>query len=274
MHLRCLVLFLDVLLVALIHAVAEVLPLGGPGAIALFTRMAPGSVEASMLAVAVQVGILAALTCYFWRDVLGMIVGVGRLPKGRLDPGGRLALQLALGSLPALALVVFAPAWVNGGMGMAVPVVAGLVALFGLLLLLADHLGVTVHRIEHLGWRQLAVVGLLQAFALLPGIGRVGLGVTAARLLGYERRDAARLALLLLLPLLVAQVVMTLRLLSGAVDLHFAPDMLLVTGGVFVVAWGLVAGMMGWLRRHGFGPFGWARVAVGAGCAVWIFIFG
>ncbi len=265
-------LFLDVLLQTLIHAVADILPLDGPGHLALFGRVAPGATEAVMLAVAAQGGIAAALVCYFWRDMAAMAVGIVRFPKRRIDPGGRLFLLLVVGNIPAIGLLFLFP----GLMQVSPPVLvtAGMLALFGLLLLLADHLGVTVHRVEHLGWGQVAVIGALQAVSVIPGIGRVALSVMAARFLGYERHHAARLALLLSIPLLLAQMLMVTSVLASRVELRFSSDMLLVAGITFGVALVTVAALMGWVGRRTFRPFAWWRIVVGSGAVALLLIFG
>ncbi|MCP6497894.1 undecaprenyl-diphosphatase, partial [Klebsiella pneumoniae] len=75
---------------------------------------------------------------------------------------------------------------------------------------IADRLGVTVRRVEHLGWTGAMLIGLLQAAALLPGISRTAITIAAARLMGFERRDAARFSLLLAIPLLGAHAGHTL----------------------------------------------------------------
>jgi hypothetical protein len=63
---------------------------------------------------------------------------------------------------------------------------------FGLLLWLADKIGMTLRRIDHLSWGGVFFIGLMQVLALIPGTSRAGITMTAARFLGMERSEAER----------------------------------------------------------------------------------
>lgn len=254
---------LDVVLVALIKGIAEVLPLGAAGHLAIVGRLAADAEARAAVVVAAELGIVLALMLYFWRDLFAMGRSVLKLAKGRMDPGGRLLLQVLAGSLPALALVW---AFVHLGGGSATPTVAAAaMVVFGLFLWAADRLGVTVRRVEHLGWIGAVAIGVLQAAAAIPGISRTGITVTAARLMGFERRDAARFSLLLAIPMIGGHAAHLLWQLSRQTQLIVSSDLALAAGLACVLAWVSAALMMAWLDRRGFGPFALWQVAVGVG---------
>lgn len=250
---------LDMVLVALVTGIAEVLPLGAAAHLSLLPAMRGSPDQLAAVAAAADLGIVAGLAACFWRDLAAMAVGLWRLVKGRPDSGTRLLVHLLLGTLPVLLLdwaVARVAPHLDGRILTAVATTG-----FGLLLLGADRLGMTVRRLDHLTWVGALAIGTLQALALVPGVARVGVTVTAARLLGYERTEAARLALLLSMPLLAGSALSLLWRLRGELvvssDLSMAAA---VAGGAALVA---ALGMTAWVRRNTFTPFAVWRVLLG-----------
>lgn len=261
---------LDVVLIALIQGIADVLPLGASGHLALIHRLAANAEARATVVAAAEIGLVVALMLYFWRDLFAMGRSVVKLAKGRMDPGGRLLLQVLAGTLPALAL-----AWVfvEMGGGSASPTTAAAALLvFGLFLWAADRLGVTVRRVEHLGWIGAVIIGVLQAAAAIPGVSRTGITITAARLMGFERRDAARFSLLLGIPMIGAHAAHTLWHVSRQATLILSGDLMIAAGLGMVGAWISVALLLPWVERNSFAPFALWRVFVGAGVLAWSLI--
>jgi len=253
---------LDVLLIALIRGLGEVLPLGASGVLGALSVLSGTPDGRAALAVATDAGIILALLLYFWRDVAAMGRGLWLAAKGKPDSGARLLAHVAIGTVPA--------ALIGAGLAEAAaritsPVVAaGLVIAGGVLLLAADRLGVTVRRVEHLTLAGAAALGLMQVLALFPGVSRTGITLTVARLLGWERRDACRFSLLLALPLLAGHAALTLRTLAGHSHLVVSGDLQFAAALSGGVAWVAVAGMMAWVDRNSFAPFAFVRIVLGA----------
>jgi undecaprenyl-diphosphatase len=261
---------LDVVLIALIQGIADVLPLGASGHLALVGRLAADAEARATVVAAAELGMVAALMLYFWRDLFAMGRSVVKLAKGRMDPGGRLLLQVLAGTLPALAL-----AWVfveMGGGSASPATAAAALVVFGLFLWAADRLGVTVRRVEHLGWVGAIIIGVLQAAAAIPGVSRTGITITAARLMGFERRDAARFSLLLAIPMTTAQAVHTLWQVSRQTQLILSGDLMIAAGLGCVAAWLAAALLLPWVARNSYAPFALWRVVLGGGALAWILL--
>ena len=252
---------LDVVLVALIKGIAEVLPVAASGHLAVFDRLATDADGRAAVAVAAELGIVVALMLYFWRDLFAMGRSAVKLAKGRMDPGGRLLLQVLAGSVPALAI---SWAFVRlGGGGGGLMVAASAMVAFGLFLWAADRLGVTVRRVEHLGWVGAMAIGVLQAAAAIPGVSRTGITITAARLMGFERRDAARFSLLLAIPAIAGHAGFMLWELSQRTTLILSADLGIAAALACVCAWASAALMLAWVERRSFTPFALWQVLVG-----------
>lgn len=256
---------LEVLVVALIQGLGEVLPLGASGLLASQTILTGAPESRAALSVAAHMGVIFALMLYFWRDVAAMSVGVWRLAKGKPDGGSRLFLFVAAGTIPAALAGWFL---LDRMIGAVSPVsAASFVLVGGLFLLVSDKLGVTVRRIEHMGFVGAVGLGALQVLALVPGVSRTGITITVSRLLGWERQAAARFSLLLALPLFAGHAGRTFWRLSQQTDLIFSADLVIAAIIAGLSALLGIWAMMAWIERNSFAPFALARVVFG-GCAL------
>lgn len=254
--------FLDVVFVALIQGVAEVLPLSAAGHLGLLSGLGANPEGRAAIAAAADLGIALALMVYFWRDMAAIGRALLKLAKGRVEPGAVLLFKILAGTIPALGL-----SWLladAGRIGMGHGAIAACLIGFGAVLWLADHLGVTVRRVEHLGGVGAVVLGLLQVVAIFPGVSRTAITVIAARLMGFERTEAARFSLLLAIPMLAGQAALEALHLSGHAPLMQSSGLFLAGGLGFIAALISVAGMMAWLVRHTYAPFAGWRILVGA----------
>ena len=142
---------------------------------------------------------------------------------------------------------------------------------FGILLWIADHLGMTVRRIEHLNFGNVIFIGLAQVLALIPGTSRSGITMTAGRFIGMERTEAARFSMLLSIPTILGAGVLAAVDLGQSGDFELGQDVLLSAGLAFITGLLSIVMMMRWLSRAGFTPFVLYRLALGAGLLYWIY---
>jgi undecaprenyl-diphosphatase len=141
---------------------------------------------------------------------------------------------------------------------------------FGILLFLADRMGLTVRRIEHLGAGGAVFIGLAQVLAFIPGTSRSGITMTAARFLGFERPEAARFSLLLSIPAILGAGTLTGLDLYESGNIRLGFDAIAAAALSFMVAFLSIALMIRWLRRAGFTPFVFYRIFLGVALLIWI----
>jgi len=261
-----------------VQGITEFLPVSSSGHLVLtwefFDRagwpvpeQTPG--DRLILDIAVHVGTLAAVCVYFWRDLWQMTLGVLKLAVGQMTPGARLALHVVLASLPLVAVGYFFKDAITD-MLRDITVVAWATIGFGLVLLVADRMGLTVRRVEHMSLGAALFVGLAQVLALVPGTSRSGITMTAARFLGYERPEAARFSLLLSIPAILGAGTLAGRDLYLADNPHLSADAVVAAAVSFIVALAAIALMIRWLRHAGFMPFVVYRILLGAALLIWI----
>lgn len=257
----------QLIVLALVQAITEFLPISSSAHLILAPHVMGWQDQGALFDIAVHVGTLFAVLAYFSRDVGQVIAGVGHLATGRSSAGSRLALNVLVGTLP-LILAGFLVHEFAGDALRSVEVIAWATIGFGIVLYIADKIGMTVNRIEHMNVPSALIIGLAQVLALIPGTSRSGITMTAARFLGFERTDAARFSLLLSIPaILAAGTLAALDLYEiGRIDLTL--DILLAAGLSFVGALISIAVMMAWLRHATFTPFVVYRLLLG-GLLLW-----
>jgi len=255
---------LHLFLVAVIQGVTEFLPISSSGHLILLPGLTGMEDQGQIIDVAVHVGTLGAVVLYFWRDVGTALIGFGHLAAGRRDTGAaRLALGLTIATIPVVLLGL---ALNLSGLDTAmrsVAVIGWTMLGFGLVLYWADHKGAS--RLAAADWsvRHALIMGLWQAVALIPGTSRSGITITGARLLGYDRSEAARLSMLMSIPTIMASGLLLGAEVITTADAAAAQDGAIAAVMAFFAALAALAIMMRLLRSVSYTPYVIYRVILG-----------
>jgi undecaprenyl-diphosphatase len=214
--------------------------------------------------VALHLGTLVAVVAYFWNDI-GRYVAAwfGTLRRRRIETADeRIAWAVAAATIPAAIAGAVGESVIEKHLGDPWQIAVAL-AVFGILLWLADRLP-QQRGLEDVGIRNGFLIGLAQVLALIPGVSRSGITITAARAWKLERDDAARFSFLLLVPVVLGAVVY--KGLKNVVLEPLPPGSTgpFVVGTLASVAVGLVAikALLGYVRRHDYTIFAVYRVAL------------
>ncbi len=261
---------LHLLILAAVQGITEFLPISSSGHLILTWQLFDSfgqAVEQApanrlILDIAVHVGTLLAVCVYFWRDICAMLLGALRLCTGRITPGGRLLLYVGAATLPLIAAGVAIKTTVALDLR-GVEVVAWATLGFGILLYIADRMGMLIRRMEHMGLGSALAIGLAQILALIPGTSRSGITMTAARFLGFERAEAARFSMLLAIPAILGAGLLAGLDLRDSGDLALRREAVVAAILAFVAALMAIAIMMQWLKRASFTPFVVYRILLG-----------
>ena len=212
-------------------------------------------------------GSLLAVILYFARDLWRLLLGLGARGSASTVP---LVSMLIVATIP-VGIAGFVLHEVGQEHLRNPEIIAWATIVFGILLYVADRVGMTLHRVEHMTWGAAMLIGLAQVLALVPGTSRSGITMTAARLLGFEREAAARFSLLLSIPVIGAAGLLAGLDLYQAGDVALTSSALIAGGLAFVSAYGAIWGLMAWLRHSGFTPFVVYRLLLGIGLLVWLY---
>ena len=168
--------------------------------------------------VALHVGTFLAVAAYF-REDLGQMVRAGltslRRPNFKEDPYQRLAWLTVIGCVPAGLVGVLFEKTIETTLRSPY-VIATTLAGVALLLLLAEFVGKRDRDVKHLTLRDVVLIGIAQACALIPGVSRSGATMTMGMFSGLTREASARFSFLLGVPIIFASCLFKLRDLPGA----------------------------------------------------------
>jgi len=255
---------LHIVVLTLVQGVTEFLPISSSGHLVLVPIFTGWPDHGLIIDVAVHVGTLFAVILYFSRDIIAMLKGVVMAARGRKDPYAKLSGLLVLATIPVFAAGYGLKYYGVDGLR-SLNVIAWTTLGFGVVLWIADKVGMTLRRVEHLGVSDAIIIGFAQVLALVPGTSRSGITMTAARILGMERSDAARFSMLLSIPTIIGAGALSALDLYRIGDLHLTVDAIFVAGLSFVTAMVAISFLMTWLRRSSFAPFAIYRIFLGGG---------
>ena len=257
-------------LVAIIQGITEFLPVSSSGHLILLPKLTGMADQGQVIDVAVHVGTLFAVVIYFWNDVRLALSGVPSLLRGKIDnQGAWLALCLGLATIP---VVIFGLVLKITGLDNAmrsVTVIGWTMLIFGLVLYWADQKGEQTKTASQWSLKDAFIMGLWQALALIPGTSRSGITITASRYLGYAREDAAKLAMLMSIPTILASGTLLGLEVARDADAALARDGAIATAFAFVAALLALSLMMRLLKSVSFTPYVIYRVILGI-VLIWI----
>jgi undecaprenyl-diphosphatase len=206
--------------------------------------------------VALHLGTFVGAAWYLRRDLWALIRAWFSSVASRSvrSPQERLAWFLVLSAIPSAIAGALLESVITDNLGQPWQI-AVFLAVFGVVLWYADKRGPQATGYEDLRRNQVVAMSVAQAAALMPGVSRSGVTISAARLTGVSRDAAARFSFLMSLPVILGATVFSALSLDGGgiggQEAHFAVGF--VTSGVCGAL--AVFGVLSFLRRHTFGAF-------------------
>ena len=256
--------YLEALVLGIVQGLTEFLPISSTAHLRIVPAFLGWGDPGAAFTAVVQLGTMAAVLLYFWRD-LWRIAGtwVRSLhepePRGSLD--ARLGWYLVYGTIPIAVLGLAFKDQIETG-ARDLRLIGWVLIVFGLVLWLVDRVFPQRKTISDLGLRDGLLYGLAQSLALIPGVSRSGATITAGRALSYTRADAARFSFLLSVPAVVLSGLFELRKIGGAGGAGWGPTAV-ATLAAFVVGYASIAWLLRWLTSHSMLVFGIYRIVLG-----------
>jgi undecaprenyl-diphosphatase len=262
--------WLQIAVLGVIQGVTELLPISSTAHLRVIPGILGWRDPGSAFSAAMQLASFAAVVVYFRKDIGAMGTAAVRAAGTRnyQSTDFRLLLGIVLGTIPLLLVGAALRPILNGChsplRGLLVIGIASIC--MSLLLALAEKTARHRRKFAEITVRDGVIVGIAQAFALIPGVSRSGATLTAALYCGMERETAARFSFLLGLPAITLAGLYELKVLFKA-GLNSAGWLTLLVGLVFasVTAFAAIYGLLHYLERRSTWIFVWYRLIFGAG---------
>jgi len=255
---------IQIIVLAIVQGLTEFLPISSSGHLVLVPYLVEWTDQGLAFDVAVHFGSLLAVVVFFRDDIAGLLRGGVKLLGGDMrSPQAYMALAIGLGTIPAAAAGLLFASWIEANLRDPSVIVYTLAG-YGILMAAADRLARRDRSMTDVRIRDALIIGVAQALALVPGTSRSGITITAGRLLGFERQDAARFSFLLSAPvILLATVYKGGELLLSDASVAWGELALGVLVSA-VVAYLSIEFFMRVVSRIGLAPFAIYRLALAA----------
>ncbi|MEN8217725.1 MAG: undecaprenyl-diphosphate phosphatase [Pseudomonadota bacterium] len=259
----------QIIVLAVTQGLTEFLPISSSAHLILLPHLTGWEDQGVAFDVAVHVGSLLAVLMYFRADLKPLLESwIQSIKTRQLTPESRLVWGVGIGTIPA-ALLGLAIAGLDFDEYLRSPLIlATATIVFGLLLGWADVIGKRERDEYSLTWKDILLIGLAQALALIPGTSRSGITITAALLLGINRKAAARFSFLLSIPIIIlAGANESLSLIGTSVDWT---ALSLAVAFSAISAYLCIHAFISLLDRIGMLPFVVYRLGLGIVLLIWV----
>jgi undecaprenyl-diphosphatase len=263
---------LTAIVLGIVEGLTEFIPVSSTGHLILATRLfGYDAAQWEVFNIVIQLPAIMAVVVLYWRTFWH--AGVGVL---RLEPQGlRFARNILVAFIPAAVLGVLFKDAIDVLLESAG--VVGWTLLLGGIAILAIERAVTPGEdvpVAELPLRRVFGVGVAQCLAMIPGVSRSGATIMGALGMGVGRKTAAEFSFFLAVPTMLGATILQLwdhrhELAAGAGPVGWRE---IAIGSVvsFVVALAVIKVFVNYVSRHGFAPFAWYRIVVGAAAIVWL----
>lgn len=254
---------LDAVLLGLLQALGEFLPISSSAHLVLLPYFRGMEYQGLAFDVLLHAATLLAVILYFAKDWFYLLKdGLTRPASAQ----GRMLWYLAAATVPAGLAGLLLNDWAESTFRNPL-MIAGCLMVFAALLWWADRKGAK-NETQEITFKTIMLIGCAQALAIMPGVSRSGITITAALLLGLSRPAGARISFLLSTPIIAGAALLEMGQLSAA-DIQ-AP---LVWGVVsaFAGALAVIGWLMKYIKAHSFDIFVYYRWLLGAAIIVFYF---
>ena len=182
--------FIEILILSAIQGISEFLPISSSAHLIIVSNLYDLKASSLLIDISLHLGSLLAIIFFFRKDLFD------------LKNNQKLLKLIIIGSLP---LIIFG--YILHSTGLIhllrnIEVIAWTTLLFGIILYFADQRKINQNISTNLNMKSIMFIGLLQILALIPGVSRAGITMTAARFLKFNRVDSGKISFLLSIPAL------------------------------------------------------------------------
>lgn len=250
-----------------VQGLTEVLPISSSAHLILIPSFLNWPESGLTFDVALHLGTFLALSVYFWQDIIELICDFfsGIFKRGEQIAVSRLPFYILAGTIPAVIVGKTMETPIEAVFRSNPTLIATFLMVFALLLAFADTTGVKRWKMDAINLRAALIIGTAQCLALMPGVSRSGITITAALFLGFNRETAARFSFLLSLPIVAGAAFLKLGQLvrSGIPPDEVMPLLIGITTSA-IFGYISVAFLLKMVQRSSLYPFVWYRLGAGS----------
>ncbi|GCD11459.1 undecaprenyl-diphosphatase UppP [Clostridium tagluense] len=247
---------LQAIVYGIVQGIGEFLPISSTAHLVLIPWIFGWNDPGVAFDVALHLGTSAAVILFFWKDWIKLINAGIRKPKSK---DGMLFWLLVLATIPGGLFGVLLDKYMEVFRN---PALIGVtLIILGIILYYADKNSDEKIKLEDIGLKRSLIVGISQIFAIIPGVSRSGITMSAGRYLGMEREAIAKFTFLLSTPIIIGDALYHATKM-GTVTIDKTPFIVAVLTAA-VVGFLSIKFLLNYLKTKGFGVFSIYRFVLG-----------
>jgi len=190
---------IEILILSLIQGVSEFLPISSSAHLIIVSTLYEFKSSSLLIDVSLHLGSLFAIIFYFRKDLLD------------IQNNQKLMTLIIIGSFPIIIIgyLLYSTEFIY--LLRDIKTIAWTTLIFGIVLYIADKNNFHKSIRSHLNLKTIFCIGLFQTLALIPGVSRAGITITAGRFLKFNRYDSSKISFLLSIPALTGASALSLK---------------------------------------------------------------
>jgi len=201
--------YFEASILAFIQGFSEFIPVSSSAHLLIASKIYEFSISSLQLDISLHLGSLLAIIFYFRYDLLN------------ITKNKNLATLIILGSIPLIIIgyIFYSTGLIDYLRNL--KIIAWTTLLFGILLFFSDRSKIKSKINTSLNYKSILIIGFLQVLAIIPGVSRSGIVITASRFLNFDRVDSSKIAFYLSIPALAGASVLGIKdILETSIDIN------------------------------------------------------
>jgi undecaprenyl-diphosphatase len=253
---------LAALFLGVLEGLTEFIPVSSTGHILLAGHFIGFESAGKTFEVVIQLGAVLAVLSVYATKLWGVFSAAPHDPVAR-----RTIFSVLVAFLPAAFIGVLAHDFIKTVLFESPRLIAVMLILGGIVLVFVDRIAPAPRRDDamRLPLSMALKIGIIQCFAMIPGVSRSGATIVGALMLGASKRAAAEFSFFLSMPTMGGAFAYDLYKNRDVLNAGAVNEIMIGFVAAFIAAVLVVRWLLGYVSRHGYALFGWWRIIVGTG---------
>jgi len=247
-------------ILGIVQGLTEFLPVSSTAHLLLGEKLLGFADPNGVFTVLIQFGSILAIIWLYRKKIIDVILALPTDPAAR-----RFAAAVIVAVIPALIAGALFSKFVKSVLYASPAVLAGSFIVGGLVMLAVERSrpAPVIFNADQTTVGRAFGVGLCQMLALIPGVSRSGSTIVGGMLMGLDRPAAAEFSFFVAIPTMIAAFAHDLLEVRGSLSSAFATEIAIGFVAAFFASLLVVKPFFEFIKRAGFGPFAWYRIALG-----------
>ena len=214
---------IEILILSAVQGISEFLPVSSAAHLILVSKYYAFNNQNLLIDICLHLGSLIAIILYFRKDLFSFIKNRKFLSK----------IILATVPLILVGYLLYQTNLIKNLRNL--EIIGWMTLIFGILLYISDKIKITRKVENDFSIRSALIIGLFQILALIPGVSRAGITISAGRILGFNRFDSAKISFMLAIPALSAASILGIFNIykENSIELNFLAIIAVIFSFIF-----------------------------------------